>query len=324
MELINTSTMIVRQMNSNDELEFQSLLRSVYGETYSYKNLYIRNGYSKLINSKNVTCFGQFNSGGSLIGHTGFFFNSRENYAISGLSMRIKNSIKVSKDDELKSWKAILRWVSKKVAYLHQNTTTYHLLAQMYAYNILEARTTGIIIDYAIGERLSNFKTPNHPMQALTQTTFLHPETRKIVYISENDWFDWISLCFKGLNRIPQKVIGKIIPFTIDKIETISEISLERRRVKFFVKGNIEKSNLRTDLIHFPCYEGHSFEPLLVAGYIPVGVMPNVTKYDEIVFQHLPISKRPYAIKTIKQAKLFSKRSQVIVKKWIELCEETM
>ena len=329
MELIKTSTLVVRRLTAEDETAFQKLLLSIYGNTYLYKSLYKKNGYANLVNSGNVVCFGQFNSENQLIGHTGFFFNFEKGYAISGLSMRIKGFARIKRSDELETWEAIFAWLSKKVTYVHQNTTTYHLLAQMYAHKILKSIPTGFIFDYVIGERLLDFNSPTHSMHALTQTSILHEEPLKTVYINDNKWADWIILCFEGLNREATKIAGEEKPFVLKQLESNAEIDIEKRVVHFDTDEAIPdmplaKSIFRTDLIYFPCNANYSYDMLLENEYIPVGICPNPTDNDEIVFQFIPKNRRADAISNLKEAKLFTEKAKLIIERWIELCEETI
>ncbi len=332
MELIKTSTLLARRLTAEDEPAFQELLLSIYEYTYPYQSLYKKNGYADLVNSGNVACFGQFNSENQLIGHTGFFINFKKGYAISGLSMRVKSFTRINRSDELETWEAIFAWLSRKVKYVHQNTTTYHLLAQMYADRILKSIPTGFVFENAIGVKLLDSKNKDnltHSINALTQTNILHEEPLKTVYIDDNKWANWIILCFEGLNRKVIKIAGEEKPFVLEQLEYNAELDLEKRVVCFdaaapLPNGPFIKSKCRTDLIYFPCDAGHSYNILLENEYIPVGVCPNPIGSDEIVFQFIPKNRRADAISNLKDAKLFAEKARLIIKGWIELCEETI
>ncbi len=329
MEPIKTSTLLVRKLTAEDELIVQKLVLSIYGETYPTKSIYKKNGYANLVNSENVVCFGQFNSVNQLIGHTGFFINFKKGYAVSGYSMRIKGFTRIKRSDELETWEAIFTWLSKKIKYIHQNTTTCHLLAQMYADKILKSIPTGFVFDYALGIRLTDFKNPTDSTHILTQTNMLHEEPPKTVCVDDSKWADWIIFCFEGFNREITKIVGENKPFVLEQTETDPEIDLEKRTVHFDAAETVptmpfSKSTCRTDLIYFPCDASHSYHILLENEYLPVGVCPSPIGNDEIVFQFVPKHKRADTIADLKLAKLFTEKAKLIIKRWIELCEETI
>ena len=78
-----------RKLTAEDEEQFIELLRTVYGETYSYHFLYTSGAFSSLINEKELTSYGEFDSSHRLLAHTGFWHEPNSDYVESGCSFPV-------------------------------------------------------------------------------------------------------------------------------------------------------------------------------------------------------------------------------------------
>ena len=64
--------MAMRLLEERDEPAVVALLREVYGDTYSYRDLYEPGGAAALIRSGRAFLWGDFDEAGHLLGHSGF------------------------------------------------------------------------------------------------------------------------------------------------------------------------------------------------------------------------------------------------------------
>ena len=153
----------VYPLTEEDEPAFQSLLREVYGETYSYPSLYERGGVAQLIGEGRAKLWGDFDEDGRLAGHTGILYKDpRGDYVESGMSFKRPRARGVTPDAV--AWRRILADVAATHPLVHQNTTTRHPLAQRYAERHMGARAAGIIVGYAVGEHLVGWPPVDRPM----------------------------------------------------------------------------------------------------------------------------------------------------------------
>lgn len=293
-----------RQLSPLDEEQFIQLLRLVYGETYSYQILYEPGGFSSLLNNKELISFGEFDHQHRLLAHTGFWHKEKNSdYIESGCSFRLAaGSIEFKAKTLPLSWQNCLDKLAFDYAFIHQQCTMSHSLAQRYASQFMKANPCGVILDYAQNEQIRGVAFEKNRMHALMMTTVLktHGLAKKTIYIS-GFFQSWISTIYQNLN-LPRTVIGIEFntntnqAFTLLEIQNNQSISLQRRLVlpcmdAKCVKPSVAFSSMRTDLIHLPM-ESFSlvntvFPILLELGYMPCGIRPHVNQSDELILHYL-------------------------------------
>ena len=317
-----------RLITKDDSEEFVKLLNRVYGDTYSYSELYSSQGYESFLEKPGVFCFGSFDEESRMIGHTCVTFSDpKNNYAESGMSMRKPFNRAVSRNTEVETWETILDFASKKTTYLHCNTTTYHSFAQRYAKKILSGKFTCLIFDYAQGEKLRHINHIDRPMLALTLTTILKPTEKKRVLIPENSWANWLISILNQFNRLSVVVKPKNEMLTLNVINENNNLKLTRYIAnKYPTEGfnikEVHTSSLNV-LINLPL-DGCGFDYLLELGYLPVGIRPHHTRTDEVVFQHFTEKSKEAVSKTISNAKIYSTIDKNFINEWLAICKRIM
>jgi len=224
-------------------------------------------------------------------------------------------------------------WLQDRCVFMHQNATSWHPLAQRYAERYMRARPTGVIVDYAVDERLVGIPHRDGPMQALTMTSVVRadrvpsPGRRRLV--PRGPWGEWLSgllgsLGIAVIERAPVEAPGEL---GLEEIERNPAVGLLRRVV---VRGGAapleaagEGGGVRTELLHLPC-DGRmaAFPALERAGYVPVGVRPHATREDEVVLQRLPGGRRREAMEALAGAALIP-RARTLVEGWRATCART-
>ena len=329
-----------RKLTAEDEGQFIQLLRAVYGETYSYHFLYETGGFSSLINEGNLTSYGEFDSHHRLLAHTGFWHKEKNSdHVESGSSFRLAAGSAEFKARRMPAnWQDCLAELALEYAFIHQQCSTLHSLAQRYAGKFMHAKPCGVLVDYAQNEKVRGVADCKDRFHALMMTTVLQPHsiTEKTVYIPEI-FHSWLSCIYENIN-IPRKVIGiksaNFIEQCIDLItlETNPYISMQRR---LLVPGKVVNINnpaipvspMRSDIIHLPI-ESSSFvnavlPMLLDLGYMPCGLRPHVSQSDELILQHLTGYKQTI-VNINDEMKIADKNTKLWVEQWQRLILQIM
>jgi hypothetical protein len=326
--------MAMRLLEERDEPAFVALLREVYGDTYSYRGLYEPGGAAELIRSGRAFLWGDFDDAGRLLGHSGFLCKDpRGDYLESGLSFRGARSRAGTPDAVV--WSRLFEWLRERCVFVHQNTSTWHPLAQRYAARHMRALPTGLIVDYVIGERLVGIAHPATPMQALTMTSVVRPDRvpSRPRLVPRGPWGAWLRSVFEGLGSAAIEVDDGAVAgdLAIETIEQNPALDLARRAVARAEHGVMESAfagaldavNARTDLLHLPCDDRIAAYPALErAGYVPVGVRPHATRPDEVILQRLPGPRRGEARAALGGAAL-APAGRALVEGWLSACAQT-
>lgn len=324
--------MTARALGADDEAALQRLLRSVYGETYSYRDLYQPGGLRRLLATGQALLFGDFTARGELFSHTAFLLKDpRGEYVESGMSLRDPWLREHGRAPDADAWAMLFARVPEGVAYVHQNTTTLHPLAQRYASRYMRAAPSGLIADYSIGERLAGFSSSDAPAQSLTMTTALAPApTSREVTLPDTLWSPWISARLSRWNR---RLVSSLRPIDLDSlslglVEDNRDLSLRRRSID---RGEgaplvttLARDRARTDLVHVPLDDRSAALPwLLDEGYLPVGIRPHARRPDELIVQHLTPDRREAVSTSLRAARFHGEESRGLISDWIERCGRT-
>lgn len=319
----------MRQLEPGDEPAFVDLLRAVYGDTYSYRALYQPGGVTDLLHKGSATLWGDFNEPGELLSHTGFLWKDpRFDYAESGISLRGSRAREGTPDAIV--WQRLFEWLHDRCALVHQNTSTWHTLAQRYAERYMRATPTGVIVDYAVEERLVGLPHPTTPMHALTMTTIVRPDRlpppHRARLVPPGPWGEWAIHTLRALGVTAFEIAqpSATAPRSADAIESNEALSLERRAV---ARGEgpplLPQEGARTDLVHL-AFDARmaAFHALERDEYVPVGVRLHATRPDELVLQRLPGARRRDAITALSRAHLTAS-GRAFVDRWIHTCAQT-
>ena len=323
----------MRLLDERDEPAFVALLREVYGETYSYRALYEAGGVAALIRSGSAALWGDFDPSGQLLDHTAFLFKDpRGDYVESGMSFRGARAREATPDAVV--WARLFEWLHERCVFIHQNTSTWHPLAQRYAARYMRARPTGVIVDYVIGERLIGLVHATTPMQALTMTSVVRPDRLPSPssprLVPRGPWGEWLEgvLVGLGINAIPCDARETPGGLGIEEIERNSALDLVRRAVtrgpaQTSLEAAIEEASSRIDLLHLPCDDRMAAFPTIErAGYVPVGVRPHATRPDEVILQRLAGPRRSEASTALAAAAL-APPGRALVEGWLAACAQT-
>lgn len=328
----------LRLLQPEDEAALQALLRAVYSDTYSHRSLYAPGGLAALLSAGRASLWGDFAASGELLSHTGFFHkDQRGDYVESGMSFRGANARSGTPDAE--AWRRLFEWLRDRCVFVHQNTSTWHPLAQRYAERYMLARPTGVVIDYAIGERLIGVPHPKTPMQALTMTSVVRPDRlpspKSLRLVPRGPWGSWIagvlgSLGITAIEEAPSEApLDLDLDLTLDPIEQSPALSLLRRAVTSGAAGApplvaaLEPPLARVDLLHLPCDGRMAAFPLLErVGYVPVGVRPHATRPDEVVLQRLPGARRREAMDALAAVSV-TPTGKALCEAWRTTCAQT-
>ncbi|MEO8704414.1 MAG: hypothetical protein ABI867_30455 [Kofleriaceae bacterium] len=276
----------MRELGPCDEGALRALVRKVYGDTYSYRRMYEHGGIASLIGSGQVSLWGDFTDAGEIASHTGFFYKDpRGDYVESGMSLRAPGLRPVTTDTEV--WRRFFAWLAGRFAYVHQNTTSYHPLAQRYAERYMRAVPAGLIVDYAVGERLAAITCTDAPMHALMMTTTIAGHPQREVRVPVGPWAEWLAGIATGLGLVPIESRGEAIPLATTTIEHNAALDLVRRSIDP-AGAAFARACARIDLVHVPLDDRlGAVDGLVAVGYVPVGLRPQATRPHELVMQHL-------------------------------------
>ena len=329
----NDASRGMRLLEERDEPAFVALLREVYGETYAYRALYEPGAVAALIRSGRAALWGDFDPAGRLLSHTGFLCKDpRGDYLESGLSFRSSRAREGTPDAVV--WARLFAWLEERCVLVHQNTSTWHPLAQRYAARYMRARPTGLIVDYVIGERLVGLAHPTTPMQALTMTSVVRPDRLPSPshprVVPRGPWGAWLAGVLRelGVEAIVASEGAASTRLGLDEIERNAALDLVRRAVtrapaEVSLAAELAAPAARVDLLHLPCDDRMAAYPELErAGYVPVGVRPHATRADEVILQRLPGARRSEAMDALAAAEL-SPPGRALVEGWRAVCAQT-
>ncbi|MEO5727224.1 MAG: hypothetical protein ABI134_07335 [Byssovorax sp.] len=323
----------MRLLEERDEPAFVALLREVYGDTYAYRALYEPGATAELIRSGRAALWGDFAPSGQLLSHTGFLCKDpRGDYFESGMSFRSGRAREGTPDAVV--WARLFTWLTPRCVLVHQNTSTWHPLAQRYAARYMRARPTGLIVDYVVGERLVGLVHPTTPMQALTMTSVVRPDRlpspSRVRVVPRGPWGAWLASVLRalGIEAIVESEGAGSTSLGLEAIERNPELDLARRAVtrapaKASLAADLEAPAARVDLLHLPCDDRMAAYPELErAGYVPVGVRPHATRADEVILQRLPGARRHEAMAALAAAEL-APPGRALVEGWRLVCAQT-
>jgi hypothetical protein len=339
IDRVNLSSMpshYFRLLTADDEARFRELLRSVYGESYSYTDLYQEGRLSTQLESGSLLCIGEFDLFDHLVGHSALILKGPSaRFVESGISFRRPGYRGAAREIQFQFWKGVLALLTLHFEYVHQNTSTYHPFAQKYADEYLGAKPTGLIIEFSRGERLSAIRHSDQPMHALVMSTILEPlpGAGSECFLPEGEFGNWIAeIVFRlKLNRricrVQNAISDRVLlpSLTLVRFELNQSLSMERRRVGGQGSDRLDKREGRTDLVHLPINDGELVSlasgHLLRHGYVPVGLRPGGREPDEIVFQHLP--NREAALNSLAQGtRIIGSDAIRMVEKWKKICHQ--
>lgn len=336
-----------RWLGAGDEHAFRDLLHATYGDSYSYRELYLPGGLTRLIESGRVRSLGEFGDAGMLVSHTALIFKDPKNgYAESGMSMRRPGARMGDRAGQERSWRELLEQAANRAPFLHQNTTTYHPLAQRYAERLLHAMPVGVILDYAVGEKLQGIEHADAPMHALMMTSALRADAgaSKRGSLPSGPWGEWLASIYSriGLDRDwGRSTVGSSpspVANPLDEIELNPALGLRR----LALRGDLERAiralkalqessaPARVDLIHLPLVPSGSWSGsvdraislLSSAGYVPVGLRPHAVRPDELVLQRL--ADRAASVASLQtHSRLGLESAKEMVSAWAALCLRT-
>ncbi len=331
----------IRRLHPQDEFKFIELLISVYGQSYSYQNLYRKGEFSSLLKSGRLISYGEFTADQRLISHSGFWVKEHDNdYVESGVSFRLPYSNQAAEASlTQQEWQNALLALSRKYSFIHQQCTTSHPLAQRYAKKLMRAQACGLIMNYAENESLQGIKTHSKHMHSLMMTTVLNPLLYpvKTLYIPKA-FFSWIELAYSNLGLPVQLKVcdefqdTKVFSSSVHPIEDNPSIQLQRRRLAFNLNSQeqsqkISFSSRKTDLIHVPMGSESLMAmvyPLLIQqGYFPCGIRPHQLQEDELIFQRL----KPYEYQLkdwLSEMRIGCKSTKLWIEQWYILLQQIL
>lgn len=314
-------------MRPDDEPAFLQLLGAVYGETYAHRGLYDAGAYAAWVARPDVVAFGDFADDETLYSHTALLFKDpRREYAESGLSMRDPSKRGASRMPDEALWPLLAAALGPEVAWLHQNTSTAHLLAQRYARRHLAARPAGLIVRFTVGERLRGAAESPAEMHALAMSSRL-TEARRAVRLPSHPWAPWLAERLALLGREVDVVSASWADHT-PAVETFEEnvsLSLRRRVVRAAGDRLDGVSRFRTELVHLPLdARAASFSALCDAGFVPVGVRAHARRPDEVVFQALDLKGDASLLGAVRGARCLGDDAEGLVASWVARCERAL
>lgn len=332
----NSPTEHSRWLDESHDHALRALLLARYGNTYSYQSFYIPGTLTRLWRVGTLSSLGEFDDD-TLISHTALIIKPECDYIESGLSLtHPQRRTAMDRDEHARMWQYVLGKIKGHVAFIHQNTSTLHRMAQRYASRFMLAIPTGLIVHYTQGETLSGMPSSTLPMHALTMTTPLEALSPRRRYLPAQHWGEWLSSIFEGLAIAPliEKVPLDSTPFpesfATRPRDWNEELRIERREL---VKAHPTEAcaafsispRARVDLIHVSTGDAQFVSaavPLLLgAGYLPTGIRLRWHEPDEMVFQHLP--NRHQAASALRAAEVDGMGARSLFKGFIERCERT-
>lgn len=325
----------VRWLGPGDGPLLVALLRACYGYTYSYADLYRPETSERLWASGELSSLGYLDADGRLAGHTGFWRKDpRGEYVESGLSLVHPAARRGFPVDAGQLWRALRASWSRETGFIHQNTTTRHSRAQLYAIRYMRARPTGVIVEYALGERVVGLAEAPAPMHALTMTTVLEAGPAQTLALPSGPWATWLAQVIAGVLPSARVVpaAGAPVACGLEPIEWNASLGLRRRAITLAGgSGSLpeelaapSRAGVRTELIHLPlrpALVAGAWDSLLAAGYLPVGIRPHRRRTTELVLQQL--GDRSRCERAVAAMELPGASLRRFVEGWWEACART-
>jgi hypothetical protein len=324
-----------RWLTEADEPAFRELLRARYAGTYSYPFLYEPGGASRLWSSGRLLSLGEFDDDGTMLSHTGLWVAPGRDSVDSGLSLtHPARRTSMDRAEHARMWRYLLGKLKSHVGFLHQHTSTLHLMAQRYAARLMHAVPVGLVVNYTRGETLHGVEGSGVPMQALAMTTMLAAPPARTRYLPADPWGEWLLSILAGLGLAESAVLvplerrGAMGGPVLRLLDWNESLQVERREwVGFSGAGEsgLRSSRARVDLIHVSMAEpqrvAEGAGALLAAGYRPTGLRLHQREPDAIVFQH--IEDGAAACAAVRQARLAGQGAQALFSGWSERCART-
>lgn len=320
-----------------EEPAFRALLHARYGSTYSYPVLYEPGGASRLWRSGRLLSLGELNGQGAIVSHTGLWTMPGRDSVDSGLSLTHPSQrTAMDRDEHSRLWRYLLDKLRGHVGFVHQHTSTLHLMAQRYASRIMGAVPVGLVVDYTRGETLMGVEGSGVPMQALEMTTVLRPLPSRTRYLPAGPWGEWVLSILSGLDLAGTAILVPPAPrsraerYVLRPIDWNESLRIERRELVGFSGSETGEPTLRAprarvDLVHLSMGEpqrvAEGTPALLASGYLPTGVRLRREAPDELVFQHVADVRA--AREALGRARLAGKEAQALFAGWSERCART-
>jgi hypothetical protein len=323
-----------RWLVERDEPALRELLHARYAETYSYPSLYEPGGASRLWRTGALLSLGEFDTQGTLLWHTGLWCKPGRDCMDSGLSVALPSRrTAMDRSEHERLWGYLLERLQERVAFVHQHTSTLHLMAQRYAARFMRAVPVGLVVDYTQGETLIGVEGSGVPMQALAMTTVLAPPPPRRRYLPAGPWGEWLAsivatvglagtVSLTPLERRPRAESPVLRP-----LDWNASLRVERRELLGFAEGGpgLASPRARVDLVHLSTGEpqrvAEATPVLLGAGYVPTGLRLRQGEPDEIVFQHLAAPER--AREAVGRARVDGEEARALFSGWVERCART-
>jgi hypothetical protein len=324
----------VRWLGPGDAPRLVELIRACYGETYAHAPLYRPGAIEAAWTSGLLLSLGHLDEHGRLDAHTGFWRKDpRGDHVESGLSLVHPSARRGFALDSTTMWRSLLdRW-SRIVGFIHQNTTTRHVHAQLYARRLMRAVPTGWVFEYALDEVLVGLAEAPAPMHALSMTTVLRPPALGLALaIPEGPWAGWLTDVIAGVlpdARVIEIEVGDSRDGdrpALELIEHNPSLGLRRRVITIDGASSSEpfESSVRVDLIHLPmtpAMVSSHWNALVTRGYLPVGVRPHRSRPSEIVLQ--AIADPAGCATAIAAMNLAGARLERLATGWLGACART-
>lgn len=320
----------VRWLGAGDGPRLVELVRACYGESYSYGLLYRAAEIEARWAEGSLLSLGHVDDEGALDGHTGFWRKDpKGEYVESGLSLVRPGARRGFGVDVGPMWRTLLERWSRCAAFIHQNTTTRHPRAQLYAARHLRARPTGWIFDYALGETLVELAEEPAPMHALTMSTVLGPdEAGPELAVPHGPWAGWLATLVHGVlpaaSVVPVACASELAPLVLEPIEDNQSLGLRRRVVAGLGPAtDPEAEPARVELVHLPMQAGPvaaAWASVQARGYVPVGVRLHRRRPCELVLQSLAVA---HAREALAAMCLAGADAKGLAEGWREACART-
>ncbi|WP_434390594.1 hypothetical protein [Melittangium boletus] len=326
-----------RWLTEPDEPALRELLHARYAGSYAYRFLHEPGGASRLWSAGALLSLGEFDAQGTLLWHTGLWCTPGRDSLDSGLSLALPSRrTAMDRAEHARLWNHLLERLAARVGFLHQQTSTLHLMAQRYASRFMRAVPVGLLVDYTEGETLVGVEGSGLPMQALAMTTVLAPPPPRRRFLPAGPWGEWLAslLAASGLpgtvELVPLERRPRVGGLGVRPLDWNASLRLERRElVASAGEGQgalaLPSSRARVDLVHLSMGEpqrvAEATPVLLAAGYLPTGLRPRLDAPDDIVFQYLPAPER--AREAVGRARLDGEAARALWSGWGERCART-
>lgn len=323
----------VRWLGAGDGERLVELVRACYGDTYSYASLYDPAEVEARWADGSLLSLGHLDEAGRLDGHTGFWRKDpADEHVESGLSLIRPGARRGFPVDPAAMWQVLLERWARFTGLIHQNTTTRHTRAQLYAARHMRARPTGWIFDYALGETLVGLAEAPAPMHALTMTTVLRPDAAGPgLAVPRGPWAGWLTELVRGV--LPAAVVTPVacsaerVRLVLAPLEHNPSLALGRLRVEGVAAVPTPTADAptpaRVALVHLPMEAPRvaaAWSSLLASGHVPVGLRPHLQRPSEIVLQ---ATTAAHAREALAAMSLAGPRVRSLADGWLEACAHT-